>query len=145
MTELEKIVYTKGFIDKLANGINPLDDTPIPDDDIMNNVRLSRRMLYVSDLLRQVIDHGGLERRGKGRKKSFSISQEQLEKYEFGEYPISISEFSNCLLALADTPNMKRLSAKKITNWLFKAGMLGDVKYGFRPGAMMMVHIQAAK
>ncbi len=33
MTELEKIAYAKSFIDKLANGINPLDDTPIPDDD----------------------------------------------------------------------------------------------------------------
>ena len=42
MTELEKIAYAKSFIDKLANGINPLDDTPIPDDDIANNVRLSR-------------------------------------------------------------------------------------------------------
>ena len=30
MTELEKITYAKSFIDKLANGINPLDDTPIP-------------------------------------------------------------------------------------------------------------------
>lgn len=27
MTELEKIEYAKSFIDKLANGINPLDDT----------------------------------------------------------------------------------------------------------------------
>lgn len=29
MTEIEKIAYAKSFIDKLANGINPLDDTPI--------------------------------------------------------------------------------------------------------------------
>ena len=47
MTELEKIAYAKSFIDKLANGINPLDDTPIPDDDIANNVRLSRCFFYV--------------------------------------------------------------------------------------------------
>ena len=39
MTELEKIAYAKSFIDKLANGINPLDGTPIPDDDVANNVR----------------------------------------------------------------------------------------------------------
>ena len=36
MTEAEKIEYAKSFIDKLANGINPLDDAPIPDDDIAN-------------------------------------------------------------------------------------------------------------
>ena len=56
MTELEKIAYAKSFIDKLANGINPLDDTPVPEDDIVNNVRLSRCFFYVSDLLRQVYD-----------------------------------------------------------------------------------------
>ncbi len=27
MTDIEKLEYTKSFIDKLANGINPLDDT----------------------------------------------------------------------------------------------------------------------
>ena len=54
MTELEKIEYTKMFIDKLANGINPLDDTPIPENDIANNVRLSRCFFYVSDILRQI-------------------------------------------------------------------------------------------
>ena len=54
MTELEKIEYAKSFIDKLANGINPLDESPIPDGDVVNNVRLSRCFFYVSDILRQV-------------------------------------------------------------------------------------------
>ena len=56
MTELEKIAYAKSFIDKLANGINPLDNTPIPDDDIANNVRLSRCFFYVSSILQKEID-----------------------------------------------------------------------------------------
>ena len=34
MTDLPKIVYAKSFIDKLANGINPLNDTPIPEGDV---------------------------------------------------------------------------------------------------------------
>ena len=50
MTELEKIEYAKSFIDKLANGINPLDDTPVPDGDIANNVRLSRCFFFVSEI-----------------------------------------------------------------------------------------------
>lgn len=29
MTEIEKIEYAKAYIDKLANGINPLTDQPI--------------------------------------------------------------------------------------------------------------------
>ena len=44
MTELEKIEYTKGFVDKLAEGINPIDGTPIAEGDLLNNVRISRCM-----------------------------------------------------------------------------------------------------
>ena len=61
MTELEKIEYTKGFVDKLAEGINPIDGTPIAEGDLLNNVRISRCMYYVSDILRRVIENGGIE------------------------------------------------------------------------------------
>ena len=59
MTEIEKIKYAKIFIDKLANGINPLDDSPVPENDIVNNVRLSRCFFYVSGSLSEVIEKGG--------------------------------------------------------------------------------------
>ena len=52
MTELEKVAYAKTFIDKLANGINPIDDQPVAENDVINNVRLSRCFFYVSDVLR---------------------------------------------------------------------------------------------
>lgn len=61
MTELEKIEYTKGFVDKLAEGISPIDGTPIAEGDLLNNVRISRCMYYVSDILRRVIENGGIE------------------------------------------------------------------------------------
>ena len=48
MTELEKIEQAKMYMDKLANGINPIDDTMAPDDDLINNVRLSRCFLLMS-------------------------------------------------------------------------------------------------
>ena len=60
MTELEKIERARMYIDKLANGINPIDDTVVPDGDIINNVRLSRCLFFVSDVLRQVIENGGM-------------------------------------------------------------------------------------
>ena len=47
MTELEKIERAKMYMDKLANGINPIDDSVVPDEDIVNNVRLSRCFFFV--------------------------------------------------------------------------------------------------
>ena len=68
MTELEKIERARMYMDKLANGINPIDDTMVPDEDIINNVRLSRCFFYVSDILRQVIENGGISSTEKPKK-----------------------------------------------------------------------------
>ena len=37
MTELEMIERAKMYMDKLANGVNPIDDTLAPEEDIINN------------------------------------------------------------------------------------------------------------
>lgn len=55
MTEREKLLYTKGFIDKLADGVNPLTDERIPEGDLLNNIRISRCMFYVSEILRKLV------------------------------------------------------------------------------------------
>ena len=85
MTELEKIEYAKSFIDKLANGINPLDDSPIPDNDIANNVRLSRCFFYVSDILRQVIENGGVQpaKVGNKEKRNSGCLMKNVKKFKF--------------------------------------------------------------
>ena len=104
MTELEKIAYAKSFIDKLANGINPLDDTPIPDGDIANNVRLSRCFFYVSEVLRQVIDNGGVEstvpKKEKKKKQSYSLTTEQIAQFEYSNTPITSSEILKRIFAV---------------------------------------------
>ena len=66
----------KKYTEKLANGVNPLDGTDIPEDDIVNNERISRCLFYVSDILRQLIEDGKVtdniyrrEKRKRKRKK----------------------------------------------------------------------------
>ena len=96
MTDLEKIEYAKFFMDKLANGINPLDDSSIPESDVVNNVRLSRCFFYVSDILRQVVENGGVKpvKVTKHRKKEFVLTDEERSKIQISEIPLSISEIS---------------------------------------------------
>ena len=122
MTELEKIAYAKSFIDKLANGINPLDDTPIPENDIANNVRLSRCFFYVSEILGRVCENGGV---GKvERTIPFSITPAQLADFETSPYSISGSEISKKLAALVNNPQMKTFSVPKLNQWLIGKGLL---------------------
>ena len=124
MTELEKIAYAKSFIDKLANGINPLDDTPIPDDDIANNVRLSRCFFYVSDILRQVYENGGVTKPRRTPKIPFTVTLEQFEKFEYSADPISVSEIAKRIYAMADNENMEKVSYRQVNQWLLNIGML---------------------
>ncbi len=124
MTELEKIAYAKSFMDKLANGINPLDNTPIPEGEVANNVRLSRCFFYVSDILGQVYENGGI---GKVEKTvPFSITPGQLAGFELSPYAISGSEISRKLSALVKNPLMKSFSVPKLNQWLIRKGLLRE-------------------
>ena len=122
MTELEKIAYAKSFIDKLANGINPIDDSVIKDDDIVNNVRISRCFFYVSDVLRQMIDNGGIS-----KKKAFipfDLTLEARSKFEYSDKPILISEIAKRLNVLVTNENMKKIAYRDIAEWLVSVDML---------------------
>ncbi len=124
MTEIEKIQRAKMYLDKLANGINPLDDTMLPEEDIVNNVRITRCLHYVSEVLGQVIENERIKSQPKIRKVPFAISNEQLAGYPMPEHPIQISEITNRINSLIDTNRMRQLSANTITAWLVTEELL---------------------
>ncbi len=124
MTELEKIAYAKSFIDKLANGINPLDDSPVAEYDVVNNVRLKKCFSFVSDVLRQVIENGGTAPKAGGKKAPFSLTPEQLSRFEFSNLPIPVTEIARRINALVDADAKEKLSYNYITSWLVSIGAL---------------------
>lgn len=131
MTELEKIAYAKTFIDKLANGVNPLDDTPIPEGDTVNQLRISRCLFFVSEVLRQAIEKGheseriamweSNARQKKGAAVPFSVTQDTLRGYELRP-DVSPTEMTRRLNALIyediAAGRTRRLQYQKITRWL---------------------------
>ncbi|MBQ6019519.1 MAG: hypothetical protein IJL26_04985 [Clostridia bacterium] len=127
MTEIEKIEYAKGFIDKLAQGVNPLDDEPVPEGELLNNVRISRCMFFVSDILRQVIENGGTEKSRKKRtSKPFSLSPEQAARFRFSQKPVSLSEIARGVSALPCDEDMQKLSYYDIIDWLVCQGLIDE-------------------
>ena len=136
MTELEKIEYTKSFIDKLANGINPLDGSVIPDGDVVNNVRLSRCFFYVSDILRQIIDNGGISpspvvtEKKSARKKPYFLTAEQAESFEYSDTPITATEILNRIASVGPTEGVKKLPKRNLVKWLVSLELLEIVTVG---------------
>lgn len=129
MTELEKIAYAKTFIEKLAQGISPLDNTPIPEGEIVNNVRLARCFFYVAQVLGRVCENGGIDapkpqeqpKSGSGR--SVSLTREDLSRFEYSDKPIALGEMHKRVIALA--PQGKRVNGfakSKLIKWLVFCG-----------------------
>lgn len=124
MTEKELLQHAKGYIDNLANGINPLTGEPVAETDIVNNVRISRCLFYVSGILDKVLS-GNKQIVPRDRRLRFSVSPEKLEAFPYASSPIYVSEIANRLSALADDGSGK-ISAYRITKWLLANGFFEE-------------------
>ena len=127
MTELETIARAQMYLEKLANGVNPLTGTEVGESDVVNNVRISRCLFYTSGILKQIVENKGKFKVEMPDRKPFDITSEQLARFEYVQYGISITEFTKRINALIDTTYIKELKTKDITEWLVEAGLLTNI------------------
>lgn len=123
MTELETMRRAKLYMEKLAQGIDPITNQEIAEDSVLNNIRLARCFFYVSDVLGQVISNGGVIG-GKVRRDAFSITPEQLASIQVSAEPVRVTQLVEMISTAVDNPQMKKLSTTAITNWLLEKGFL---------------------
>jgi len=129
MNDLELLRHAKEYIDKMANGMNPLTNEIVPEDDILNNIKISRCLFYVSGVLQGLLN-GEQQRTAMPhkmpRKSDFSISEDELSRYEFSQEPLTISELTHRINCLVDLETMKPLHYRTITEWLSSIGLLEE-------------------
>ena len=130
MTELETLMRAKMYVDKLANGVNPLTDEPVLESDVVNNVRISRCLFYVSSVLSKVIDNGGEVKQVTVSPDNFQADYSKLKDIEFSDTPIGISELTNRISVCKADEKMKKLSYGRLTGWLVNQGFLKLVNDG---------------
>ena len=123
MTELETMQRAKMYLDKLAQGIDPITNREVPDDSVLNNVRLARCFFYVSDVLGQVIANGGVVG-SKPKLLPFAVSAEQLAGVRISQEPVRITQLIEMISEAVNDPQMKKPSTTVITNWLLEKGFL---------------------
>lgn len=123
MTELETTQRAKMYMDKLAQGIDPITNQEMADDSTLNNVRLARCFFYVSDVLGRAIANGGVIG-GKPKLQDFSISAEQLAQVRISQESVRVTQLVEMISAVVDNAQMKKLSTAIITNWLLEKGFL---------------------
>ena len=122
MTELEIMQHAKMYLDKLAQGIDPISGQPVPPADSLSNPRLSKCFQYVSGVLEKVIANGGQVT--PPEKPTFTVSSEQLAKVPLTGEPLRIADLVDRILQTTGYEGMKKLSPTKLTNWLLQKGFL---------------------
>ena len=68
LNENEKLLKAKSYLDKLANGINPITNELASENDTINNIHISRCLFYVSDVLRNLIENNNNTQKKKNSK-----------------------------------------------------------------------------
>lgn len=124
MTDLEVMQHARTYMEKLANGIDPITGREAAEEDIIQNVRLSRCFFYVADILRQLIEIGGIPQKGGNGKAPFMLPLEKRERYVFSSYPVTVSVIAQQLNSLADDPAAQKLKTTSITGFLLRSGLL---------------------
>lgn len=127
MNEYETVARAQMYIEKLANGINPLTNEEVADDDIVNNVRISRCLSYTSGILKQIIDSKGKFKLEMPKKTDFELTPEQLLRFEYSKSPISATEITKRLNALINPVYVANLKVSSITEWLVQINMLSEI------------------
>lgn len=123
--DLTKLEVAITYIDRMAEGNNPVKNVPAEEDSILNDPNVVRCLYFIRDVLKQVRDNGGKigGRISKTAKNPFPL--ECLSKFEYQEDK-SISHFLAQIKLLAEDPDVKGISMKTITDWLKQMDYLVD-------------------
>lgn len=124
--DLELIKHANNYILKMANGINPLTNEQLPEDDLVNNIKISRCLFYVNSILNNVINNG-INKTSKSIKKiKFNIDRKELDNYKFIEEDIPISKIVKNINSLKSNENMNDLKVNEILKWLISIDILEE-------------------
>ena len=121
--DMQIVAHAKDYIDAMAKGKHPLTGQELPEGDTLNNVRISRCLFFVSDVLEEVLANGGVGAPKKEKKQPFRVQGIDFSKMHYKETPRNISDIVNDINALRPE-NMSKLKVTAVTDWLVDIGML---------------------
>ena len=129
MTEKDKIILARKYVDYLSHGFNPLDESPVGKDDIVRNERISRCLMFVSDILGKVIENEEAPQvkaanKRSGKKEAFFLDEAERRRFIFSDTPVTVSDIAKGLSALRDESRYTVLSGAAISEWLTITGFL---------------------
>ena len=81
---------------------------------MINNIKISRCLFFVNDILNEIIANDGALKRGNNKKDKFYIDSNTLKRYRFIEGDAPISKIVARINELIDLNTMKKLKSTDI-------------------------------
>lgn len=122
MTDSERMKYAHIYISKLAQGINPLDDSVIVCNDVINNEHISRCFLYVANVLDKVLKGDYFLKRSCRETAPHDVAH-LLKNFKFCSAGLLINELC-ARINSAKVENAVRVSNVAVKRWLQQNGLI---------------------
>ena len=123
--DLGKLEKALIYVNRIADGKNPVNNMPADDDAVLNDPNVIRCMFFVKEALTAIKNNGGVVGRPvKIKKKDFPL--ETLSEFHFEEKK-TITKFVEQLNDKIYQDEYEKLSYKTITDWLKKNDYLQEV------------------
>ena len=123
--EQEKLAVAIKYVERIADGCNPVNNVPLENDDILNNPNIIRCMYFIKDVLEEVRNNGGIIGGKSGKEPSLPFPIEILDRFSYAEDK-SITHVLNQIYEPIVNMNVKKVSVTKITAALKEEGYLLD-------------------
>lgn len=110
------------YMDRIADGKNPVTNKPAPEQDVLNNPNVIRCMFFIRDVLRSVRDNGGTI----GNRKSSAKSEFPLKNLEQFQYrgDTTISRIVQQMNQGIDKQLYKTFTVQMVIKWLESQGLV---------------------
>jgi len=141
--DMNKLDIAIKYIQRIAEGNNPVSNTPVEEDAVLNNPNVIRCMFFVKDVLEEVRRNEGVIGGKKAKTKKEPFPFDLLYKFEYQEDK-SIAHLLTQIHALAEGMEIKKISPQTITTWLKNAGYL-TVEYSVEVGKESTIPTEKGK
>ena len=122
---MEMLLRAKDYLGKLAGGTDPISGEELPEDAVLNQVRISRCFFFVADVLQKVIDNGGevqAKRAAKPKRLPFELPHDRRAQVPLSDEPIAIKQFCDAINSCVDLEEYKHLKVTAFGKWLAEKG-----------------------
>ncbi len=123
--EQSKLDVAIKYVERIADGCNPVNNVPLENDDILNNPNIIRCMYFIKDVLEEVQRNDGMIGGKVGKEPVLPFPIEILDSFIYVEDK-SITHVLNQVYEPIANMNVKKVSVTKITAALKEEGYLLD-------------------